>query len=61
MPKKGAAELAHYALTFPCVEINTSFHGLPTEETFKKWKDSSPKGFRFAVKAPGKITHEKAL
>lgn len=51
----------HYAGTFDTVELNTSFYHLPKPETFTKWKDQAPPGFRYAVKAPRFITHMKKL
>ncbi|MFL6845861.1 MAG: DUF72 domain-containing protein [Allosphingosinicella sp.] len=52
---------AHYAETFSTVELNTSFYHLPKPETFTKWRDQAPPGFRYAVKAPRFITHMKKL
>ncbi|HEX8061807.1 MAG TPA: DUF72 domain-containing protein, partial [Allosphingosinicella sp.] len=52
---------AHYADTFRTVELNTSFYHLPKPETFAKWRDQAPEGFRYAVKAPRFITHMKKL
>lgn len=52
---------AHYAATFGTVELNTSFYHLPKAETFAKWRDQAPPGFRYAVKAPRFITHMKKL
>ena len=51
----------HYAATFATVELNTSFYHLPKPETFEKWRDQAPPGFRYAVKAPRFITHMKKL
>ena len=50
-----------YADTFETVELNTSFYHLPKPETFAKWRDQAPSGFRYAVKAPRFITHMKKL
>jgi uncharacterized protein YecE (DUF72 family) len=52
---------AHYAGTFDTVELNTSFYHLPKPDTFAKWRDQAPPGFRYAVKAPRFITHMKKL
>jgi uncharacterized protein YecE (DUF72 family) len=52
---------AFYADTFETVELNTSFYHLPRPETFTKWRDQAPPGFRYAVKAPRFITHMKKL
>jgi uncharacterized protein YecE (DUF72 family) len=51
----------HYAAVFDTVELNTSFYHLPKPETFTKWKDQAPRGFRYAVKASRFITHMKKL
>lgn len=50
-----------YAETFSTVELNTSFYRLPKGETFDKWREQGPPGFRYAVKAPRFITHMKKL
>ena len=52
---------AFYAQTFDTVELNTSFYHLPRPETFTKWRDQAPAGFRYAVKASRFITHMKKL
>ncbi len=46
---------------FDTVEINNSFYGLPTPETFSKWREAAPAGFRYAVKANRFLTHVKKL
>lgn len=53
--------LSLYAAHFSSVEINNSFYRLPTEKALQKWYDAAPSGFRFAVKAWRKITHDNAL
>ena len=50
-----------YAEEFDTVEINNSFYRLPKPETFTKWHDQAPSGFRYAVKASRFITHMKKL
>jgi uncharacterized protein YecE (DUF72 family) len=51
----------HYAETFGTVELNTSFYHLPKADSFARWRDQAPPGFRYAVKAPRFITHMKKL
>ncbi|MBN2426734.1 MAG: DUF72 domain-containing protein [Deltaproteobacteria bacterium] len=53
--------LAFYAGNFNCVEINNSFYRLPDLETFRKWGNTVPEGFAFAVKASRYLTHMKKL
>ena len=50
-----------YARHFDTVEINNSFYRLPTANTVDTWRESSPDGFCFAVKASRFITHMKKL
>ena len=52
---------AHYALTFDTVEINNSFYRLPEAETFRGWREQTPPGFVYAVKASRYLTHMKKL
>ena len=53
--------LDFYARHFSTVELNNSFYRLPSEAAFANWRDSSPDGFRFAVKVSRFITHIKRL
>lgn len=50
-----------YAGHFDTVEINNSFYMLPKAETFRKWRDQAPPGFRYAVKANRFLTQAKKL
>ena len=57
-----AAEMFQfYAQNFDTVEVNNSFYRLPAAKTFDTWRQSSPREFRFAVKANRFITHMKKL
>jgi len=58
---KSSKWLDFYAGKFQTVEINNSFYKLPGEETFRRWRETSPDGFCFAVKASRFITHMKKL
>ncbi len=58
---KPARWLAHYAQHFPTVEINFTFYRLPERATFEQWRDQTPPGFLFAVKASRYLTHLKRL
>ncbi len=53
--------LEHYARRFPVVELNNSFYRLPGETTFDGWRDRTPEGFLFAVKASRYITHIRRM
>src|SRR5215203_584478 len=54
-------ELAYYAAQFQTVELNNPFYRLPTAEMFQRWREITPEGFQFAVKASRYITHIKRL
>jgi uncharacterized protein YecE (DUF72 family) len=62
-PEKCAspAMFRFYLEHFDTVEINNSFYKLPELSTFQAWRESTPRNFRFAVKASRFITHNKKL
>jgi uncharacterized protein YecE (DUF72 family) len=53
--------LERYAAVFASVEINSSFYRPHRRTTYRRWADSVPAGFLFAVKLPKAITHEARL
>jgi uncharacterized protein YecE (DUF72 family) len=53
----GPKMLAHYAARLPTVEINYTFRAMPKREMLEKWATQTPEHFRFALKAPQRITH----
>ena len=53
--------LQRYARVFPCAEINSSFSRAHSAATYAKWAAATPRDFRFAVKVPRLITHERQL
>jgi uncharacterized protein YecE (DUF72 family) len=53
--------LHRYSRWLRCVEINSSFYRPHAAATYAKWRDSTPVGFRFAIKMPRTITHELKL
>jgi uncharacterized protein YecE (DUF72 family) len=55
------AWLRHYASRFPVVEVNNTFYMLPKESTFDRWREETPKGFLFVVKASRYITHVRRM
>ena len=54
-------QLEKYAAMFRAVEINSSFHRPHRQATYERWAASVPSSFRFSVKFPKTITHEKKL
>jgi uncharacterized protein YecE (DUF72 family) len=55
------AQLQRYASRLNAVEINTSFYRRHAIETYARWAAAVPPAFRFAVKMPRTITHDRAL
>ena len=56
-----AGRLAFYATKLPAVEINNTFYRMPKPELLAGWASQVPETFRFALKAPQRITHIKRL
>lgn len=59
-PETGSG-LSRYAAVFNGVEINSTFYRHHRPTTFERWTNSVPDNFRFAVKLPREITHERRL
>src|SRR5260370_35146275 len=53
--------LPFYAERFSHTEIKYTFHRIPASKTIENWKTLTPEKFRFALKAPQKITHWSKL
>ena len=53
--------LAFYAQNFNTIEVNATFYRLPKPETFENWRQTTPHGFLWAVKANRYITHIRRL
>src|SRR5262249_28836102 len=56
-----AQMLRYYGERFRAVEINNSFFAMPKASVLEKWADDVAAGFRFAFKAPRRITHMQWL
>jgi uncharacterized protein YecE (DUF72 family) len=54
-------QLARYARLFNAAEINTSFYRSHRPATYARWAECVPTDFRFSVKVPRTITHERRL
>ncbi len=57
----GASHLERYATRFNAVEIDTSFYRPHRPATYERWAATTPEGFRFAVKTPRVLTHQRRL
>jgi uncharacterized protein YecE (DUF72 family) len=59
LPQKRELEYASRHLT--SIEINGTFYGAQKPETYAKWRDETPEGFVFSLKAPRFATNRKIL
>jgi uncharacterized protein YecE (DUF72 family) len=59
LPAKGM--LHYYGEQFRSVESNGTFRQMPKPEVIEKWTEQVPTDFKFALKAPQRITHIKRL
>ena len=53
--------LAEYSNTFNTVEGNSTFYGIPSNETFSRWADETADDFKFALKFPRVVSHDHEL
>ncbi|MDH3495599.1 MAG: DUF72 domain-containing protein [Gemmatimonadota bacterium] len=53
--------LGVFARAFSTVEVDTTFYGTPAEYIVRGWRERVPPGFRFSLKVPQAITHERRL
>lgn len=55
------SHLERYARRLNATEINSSFYRHHRVDTYRRWAQSVPADFRFAVKVPRTLTHEGEL
>lgn len=53
--------LGHYARVFKTVEIDATWHAMPSRRTVESWARRVPDGFTFSLKVPKEITHDRYL
>jgi uncharacterized protein YecE (DUF72 family) len=59
-PEAGS-QLQRYAARLNAAEVNTSFYRPHAAATYERWAAAVPPDFRFSVKIPKLITHERGL
>jgi uncharacterized protein YecE (DUF72 family) len=59
LPQK--RELEYMSRKLTSIEINGTFYRGQSPSTFAKWRDETPDGFVFALKAPRFATHRRVL
>ena len=47
-----------YAQSFPAVELNFTYYGIPKPSSFERMLETTPESFEFVVKANRQMTHE---
>jgi len=57
----GGSALARYARAFNTVEGNTTFYATPSQAQCEQWRKQVPDNFRFLLKLPRALTHERML
>ena len=57
----GGSHLQRYAQVLNAVEINSSFYRPHQPATYERWAGAVPDDFRFSVKLPRAITHDRRL
>ncbi|MGK5738732.1 DUF72 domain-containing protein [Micromonospora sp. URMC 103] len=60
-PLPSTERLRHYAGWCNAVEGNTTFYATPARETVASWAEQTDPDFRFVVKLPKLVTHERRL
>jgi uncharacterized protein YecE (DUF72 family) len=50
--------LEFYANYLTAVEVDSTFHAVPPENSVRRWIQLTPTDFRFACKLPRHITHD---
>ncbi len=48
--------LAYYVTRFTACEVNGTYYRMPSPDTIRRWADTTPPTFRFAIKAPRAMT-----
>ena len=49
-------KLSIYAQTFPVVELDSTYHAIPSYDRMEKWAKQTPEGFQFVIKAYRELT-----
>ena len=60
-PNNRVAKLPFYSKVFESVEVDSSFYRPPSKSMTAGWARATPPGFKFSLKIPKTITHDKKL
>jgi len=53
--------LEYYSRHYNAVELDTTFYAIPPPDRVRRWRDTTPADFRFCLKTPRSITHDRPL
>ena len=56
-----ADELKHASRALTAIEINGTFYGSQKPESYQKWHDETPEGFKFSLKGPRFAVNRRVL
>lgn len=60
-PNNRVSKLPFYAKVFDTVEVDSSFYRMPTKSMVKGWEKATGPSFKFSLKLPKTITHDRKL
>lgn len=60
-PNNRVAKLPFYAKVFDTVEVDSSFYRMPSKSMVAGWAGATGPSFKFSLKVPKTITHDKRL
>ncbi|MFN6963557.1 MAG: DUF72 domain-containing protein [Pyrinomonadaceae bacterium] len=58
---KKAEMLAAYSRVFDTIEVDATLYGIPASTTLEKWHRETPDDFKFSLKFPREVTHDRRL
>ena len=60
-PKGTKDELTYYSTQFNSIELNATYHNVPSSKQIEVWRDKTPENFKFFPKLSKTISHTKQL
>ena len=51
--------LFHYSRQFNCIELNSTYYGIPARSTVLKWRGQVPAHFKFCPKFPKVLSNRR--
>ena len=60
-PRGTKDELSYYSTQFNSIELNATFYRIFAPETYQKWYDNTPPGFKFFPKMTNSVSHLRRM